>query len=517
MVSHAAETEKATIVIMGASGDLTARKLMPAMFELSRGGFLHEGTRILGVARREKSTEAFREEMQAAVAEHGARPATAGDLTDFVRRLEWCQVDLLQPADYAKLAERIEAGRDPDRPTLTMIYMATSQSLFEPCIRSLADAGIVPDRNSADRLRVVFEKPFGSDLESAQELNATISRDLAEDQIYRIDHYLGKETVQNILLMRFGNAIFESLLNRNLVDHVQITVAESIGMEGGRGAFYDSTGALRDVLQNHLLQLLCLVAMEPPALFQAHEIRDEKVKVLQALRPGGTDINDWVVRGQYVNGTVAGQPVPGYRNEPRIDPGSNRETFVAMRVGVDNWRWAGVPFLLRTGKRLARRATEIAIRFKHPPLNLFKTVECEGDLCELVEARPNELVLRIQPREAIFFRFSTKRPGLHYQIQPVSMDFEYQDAFKSGIPDAYERLLLDVLRGDSTLFTRTDELEAAWRFVTPVLKLWEGSSAPPDFYAAGTWGPPSADGLAGKGIRWRDPDPDADHARSPTA
>jgi len=365
---------------------------------------------------------------------------------------------------------------------------------------------IPTDRKHSDRLRVVVEKPFGHDFASAEILNEQLTAFLREDQIYRIDHYLGKETVQNILLFRFGNAFFEPLLNRNHVDNVQITVAESIGMEGGRGAYYDTSGALRDVLQNHMLQLLCLVAMDPPALFQGREIRDEKMKVLQALRPGADTVQKWAVRGQYSEGLVAQQRAAAYREEDRVPAKSNRETFVAMHAEIDNWRWAGVPFYLRTGKRLPERVTEIVIQMKHPPLNLFSTVECDGDLCSIVEARPNQLVLRIQPKESIFLKFSTKRPGMQYQVQPVTMDFDYEDHFTSHLPEAYERLLLDVMRGDSTLFTRSDELLAAWKFVDPVLKFLESGSAGLEFYPAGTWGPPGGDRLLSEsGHHWRVP------------
>ncbi|MCA9063538.1 MAG: glucose-6-phosphate dehydrogenase, partial [Planctomycetaceae bacterium] len=388
-----------------------------------------------------------------------------------------------------------------------VVYLATSPSLFSDAVEGLHHGGMIPERGSERILRVVVEKPFGHDLASAHVLTEQLARRLSEDQIYRIDHYLGKETVQNILLFRFGNAIFEPLLNRNHVDHIQITVAEAQGMEGGRGGYYDTSGALRDVLQNHVLQLLCLIAMDPPSLFQAREIRDEKMKVLQALRPGGGgSIGNWAVRGQYTAGLVNRQPALAYREEDRVPANSNRETFVAMRVLIDNWRWAGVPFYLRTGKRLPHQVTEIAIQFKNPPLNLFSTVECDGDLCDLVETRPNQLILRIQPREAISLRFSTKRPGMQYQVQPVHMDFAYEEHFTEELPEAYERLLLDVMRGDSTLFTRSDELEAAWKFVTPVLQAWESSSSAPDFYPAGTWGPSSADRLIAENkALWRHP------------
>lgn len=499
----------ATVLIFGASGDLTSRKLIPALFQLARQGYLAAECPVIGVARREKTDEEFRNEMQAAVAERlGADKFSEQAWQDFAKQLFYRRADISVTADYLQLKSEIEsievqAGGGADRTRVA--YLATSPALFSEVVEGLHHADMIPPTPSTNQLRVVVEKPFGTDLASAQELTARLATRLREDQIYRIDHYLGKETVQNILLFRFGNAIFEPLLNRNHVDHIQITVAESQGIEGSRGSYYDATGALRDVLQNHVLQLLCLIAMDPPSLFQAREIRDEKMKVLQALRPGQHGpVSSWAVRGQYEAGHVNRQPAPAYRHEDRVDPNSSRETYVAMHVAIDNWRWAGVPFFLRTGKRLPRQVTEIAIQFKNPPLNLFSTVECDGDLCDLVESRPNQLILRIQPEESISLRFSTKRPGMTYQIQPVSMDFEYQSHFAEDLPEAYERLLLDVMRGDSTLFTRSDELEAAWKFVTPVLQEWESSDSPPHFYPAGTWGPAAADRLtaAAKG-QWR--------------
>lgn len=496
-----------TILIFGASGDLTARKLIPALYHLWRDGYLSENTPIIGVARRDKTDEEFRNELHDPV-----RGSTDNFLEErwkrFAKQLHYLRLDLTKTEDYPAFRKSVEAleasaGVSGKR----IVYLATASNLFLPSIQSLAAAGMVPDCDSDCPLRVVLEKPFGRDFESARRLSEGIGRVLHEDQVYRIDHYLGKETVQNVLLFRFGNAIFEPLFNRNHVDHVQITVAESQGIEAERGGYYDQSGALRDVLQNHALQLLCLTAMEPPALFRAREIRDEKLKVLQALSPGhATEISEWAIAGQYTAGLQHGEHAVGYREEERIAADSRTDTFVAMELGIDNWRWAGVPFYLRTGKRLPTRVTEIAIQFKLPPQHLFTTVECEGDLCELVGARPNTLVFRIQPEEAISLSCSTKRPGMQYQIQPVKMDFEYESTFAHRLPEAYERLLLDVLRGDSTLFTRTDELEEAWRFVTPVLEYWERNEVQPESYAAGTWGPAAADELLQRsGRSWRRP------------
>lgn len=499
-----------SLVIMGASGDLTARKLIPALFSMWKEGFLDENVPIIGVARREKSDDSFREEMYAAINEHGRlKPEDQTEWSQFAKRLFYRQVDLTSAEQFQNLKTSLEEleeqfGISRNR----LYYLATAPSLFLPTVQSLSDAGLIPDRESEEKMRVVIEKPFGHDLASSQQLTNEFSRLLHEEQIYRIDHYLGKETVQNILLFRFGNAIFEPLLNRNHVAHVQITVAESQGIERGRGGYYDKSGALRDVLQNHVLQLLCLLGMEPPALFHAEAIRDEKLKVLQALSPGHpTDLSRWAVAGQYsASSDQAEKPMIAYRDEDRVPPDSTRETFVAMQVGIENWRWAGVPFYLRTGKRLPARVTEIAIQFKLPPLHLFGTVECDGDMCDLVGARPNTLIFRIQPQEAISLAFSTKRPGMQYQIQPVRMDFAYDDAFESGLPGAYERLLLDALRGDSTLFTRSDELEAAWRFVDPLLQQLDSSEFTPEFYPAGSWGPKAAhDLLSRNGHQWRIP------------
>lgn len=501
--------ETATIAIFGASGDLTARKLLPALFDLWSDGYLADSAPIVGVARREKTDDSFRDEMYEAINGHVRAGTVSKDQwSQFAKRLFYRHLDIASPDSYKPFRSQLETieaqqGTGGNR----VVYMATSPDLFLPAVEHMGFGGLIPDRDSSNWLRVVFEKPFGHDLKSAQELSGNLRRLLREEQIYRIDHYLGKETVQNILLFRFGNSIFEPLLNRNQVDHVQITVAESQGLERGRGGYYDTSGALRDVMQNHVLQLLCLIAMEPPALFNARDLHDEKLKVLKALAPGNKgDVSNWAIAGQYSAGLVDGQPAVSYLSEDRIPADSRTETYVAMKVLVDNWRWAGVPFYLRTGKRLPSRVSEIAIQFKQPPLNLFNTVECEGDVCELVGTRPNKLVFRIQPSESIKLSFSTKRPGMQYQVHPVTMDFNYKQAFTEALPEAYERLLLDVLRGDSTLFMRSDELEAAWQFVTPVLEYWERNQVTPEPYRAGAWGPRIADTmLQNDGRTWRTP------------
>ncbi len=506
--AYAGPKKTATIIIFGASGDLTARKLMPALYALWKNGYLSDEAPIMGVARRDKTDDGFRQEMLEAIKKSSqCDTPSSDDWQKFAQRLFYREADLTHPDDFNALREQLESLEETRNPQhRRLAYLATAPSLFLPTVKGLHHAEMIPPPHQDRWLRVVIEKPFGRDLASAEQLAQDLGEMLDESQIYRIDHYLGKETVQNILLFRFGNAIFEPLFNRNHVDHVQISVAESQGIEAGRGAYYDKAGALRDVLQNHVLQLLCLIAMEPPALFNGQFIRDEKKKVLEALAPGDPNMDHWAIAGQYGAGTVDGEQAIAYREEDRVARDSRRETFVAMDVRIENWRWAGVPFYLRTGKRMPARVTEIAVQFKQPPKHLFTTVECEGDICDLVQARPNTLVFRIQPKEAITLQFCTKRPGMQYQIEPVTMDFAYASAFQRCLPEAYERLLLEALRGDSTLFTRNDELETAWRFLTPVLEHWEQPEFQPQPYAAGSWGPKASEQLLKKtGRHWRTP------------
>jgi len=486
-------------VLFGATGDLAHRKVMPAIYQLLRTNLLPAEFSVVAVARRPYTDEAFRAEVRASLEKYSrVLPIDETTWAELAKRITYQQLDFAEDSGYDRLCERLEA-LDAERGTAgnRLYYLATQPSQVTEIVRQMGRVGLDHEQHGTGWRRVVVEKPFGRDLDSARRLNHELNKVFRESQIYRIDHYLGKETVRNLLVFRFGNGIFEPVWNRSYVDHVQITVAESIGAEG-RGAFYEETGASRDILQNHLLQLMTLVAMEPPSSFSADALRDQKVQVLRSIAaPDVEHVKNSIVRGQYGPGWIGGEPAPGYREEPEVDPESETETFVAGCFTIDDWRWSGVPFYLRAGKRMPKRATEIAIQFKEVPLRLFR--ESSGD------PAPNVLAMRIQPDEGIMLRFAAKVPGLGLDVRTVNMDFAYGTSFAVDSPDAYETLILDALLGDASLFTRADEVEAAWSIVTPIINTWADMPAPkfPD-YAAGTWGPEAATELMERdGRRWR--------------
>ena len=490
--------DPAAFVLFGATGDLAHRKVFPALYQLWRSNLLPHEFAIVANGRREYDDESFRKEVRASLEAHSRLPVDPASADDLLARITYHQGDFADDEAFTRLAERLDeidarCGTRGNR----LFYLATQPSAFPLVVAQLGRVGLDHEVAGGGWRRIVIEKPFGHDLESARRLNREVLRVFRESQVYRIDHYLGKETVRNILVFRFGNGIFEPIWNRRYVDHVQITVAESIGIEG-RGTFYEETGASRDILQNHLLQLLSLVTIEPPARFEADALRDEKVKVLRAIRRlSGEEVERNVVRGQYGPGWVLGAPVKGYREEPEVDPESETETFVAARFFIDDWRWSGVPFYVRTGKRLPKRATEIAIQFGAVPHRLFRDVAAAPD--------PNLLAIRIQPDEGILLRFAAKVPGIGLDVRTVNMDFTYGSSFVTDLPDAYETLILDALQGDASLFTRADEVEEAWSIVQPIIDAWV-DGPPPEFpnYEAGSWGPPEADLLIQRdGRRWR--------------
>ncbi|MEA2446721.1 MAG: glucose-6-phosphate 1-dehydrogenase [Actinomycetota bacterium] len=473
-------------MIFGASGDLAHRKLFPALHNLQAEGLIPGATAIVGTGRTDLSNTEFEADMRKAVEEHSRLAPTDETWESFASDVNYVTGDVTEDDFFTKLKERLEAidakaGTKGNR----VWYLATMPTLFTPIAEGIGKSGLL---DTSGWHRLVVEKPFGTDLKSAKELNATIGSNFGEDQIFRIDHYLGKETVQNLLVFRFANAIFEPIWNRRYVDHVQITVAETLGVES-RAAFYEQTGALRDVAQNHLLQLLTLIALEPPVSWDAEAIRSEKVQVLRAVRRWAPDdCVHCVARGQY----------EGYLEEKGVDQSSSTETFVAMKLLVDNWRWAGVPFYVRTGTRLPSKMTEIAIQFKEVPHLMFRKTAVE-------ELDPNVLVVRIQPNEGISLTFGAKVPGPEVNVRTVDMEFDYEQDFGSGTPEAYERLLLDCMLGDATLFTRSDEIEEAWEIMQPILDHWSRGGRP-GRYAAGEWGPPAAyELIAADGRSWRQP------------
>ncbi len=484
------------VVIFGASGDLTYRKLIPALYNIALDGDLPAALSIVGFARREKSDEQFRQELQDALKKFSRQSFNEEIWSDFGPRLFYHRSEFGDDEGYRLLAERLDK-LDAERGTRgnRLFYLSVSPVEFEGILEKLAKFGL---NKSKGWSRVIVEKPFGRDLASAHELNDVVSRVFSEKDTFRIDHYLGKETAQNIMVLRFANGIFEPLWNHRYIDHVQITASEPLGVEG-RGPYYESAGALRDMVQNHLLQLLSLVAMEPPTDLTADAIRDEKVKVIRSLRRmTPEDVAQNVVRGQYAAGSINGKEVAAYRKEERVSPESMTETYVALKVSVDNWRWAGVPFYVRVGKRLPKSGAEISIHFKDAPGVLFNRDE--------TAVGANVLVIRIQPDEGISLRIQAKRPGAALRIEPVKMDFHYGTSFGKASPEAYERLLLDAMSGDATLFARRDEVEQAWTFIDAIETAWHQNPHPPALceYPSGSWGPTESEALLERdGRSWR--------------
>lgn len=468
-----------TIVIFGATGDLTHRKVVPALYALFTEELLPEQFHIIGFARRDWTDDHFRDEMRHGVETFGRVPLADESWQAFAAKLHYHRSDFDQADGYPALAQQLDQLGGPAADN-RLFYLATPPDAYPIIVKHLGEAGL---NHAAGWTRIIIEKPFGRDLQSALELNRQVHEVFAEDQVYRIDHYLGKETVQNLIVFRFANAIFEPIWNRNYIDHVQLTVAETVGVES-RAGYYDTAGVGRDMLQNHLLQLLTFMAMEPPYAFDARALRDEKVKVLQALRP--IQLSD-TMPAQYI----------GYRNEPGVAAKSKTPTYAAAKLFIDNWRWQGVPFFLRSGKMLAEKTTEISIEFKRPPHSLFPLEPGE-------QLSPNVLTLCIQPDEGMHLCFEAKVPGAGMKRQTVDMDMRYADDINLSLPEAYERLIIDALQGDASLFTRADEIELAWQAIDPVIAAWESNAVPLFFYEPGSWGPYEAARFLGDGRQWRD-------------
>ncbi|HEY7836758.1 MAG TPA: glucose-6-phosphate dehydrogenase [Solirubrobacteraceae bacterium] len=484
-----------TLVIFGATGDLARRKLLPALYNLAHDGALPDRFFLIGVSRKEKAHEDYQEECAEAIRRFSRRPPDPEVLKGLLENVRYVPGTFDEDSVYRTLSKQLdEFEQQAGEPLNRAFYLSTAPTFFPVIVDKLGECGLSGHEDT--QVRLIVEKPFGTSLEEARELNRGVLAIFEETQVYRIDHYLGKETVQNLLAFRFANGMFEPLWNRNYIDYVQITAAEDIGI-GTRASYYDRAGALRDLIQNHMLQLLCHVAMEPPVNFTAEEVRNEKVKVLQAVvAPTADDVGEIAVRAQYGPGHSGGEDVPGYLEEEGVPGDSTTETYAAVRLEVDNWRWAGVPFYIRTGKRLARKVTEIAITLKPVPHLAFSA---EGSL----GVQPNQLVMTVQPDEGVSLRLGAKIPGTRMKIRPVKMEFLYGTSFLSQSPEAYERLITDAMRGDATLFTRNDEVEAQWMICDPIVTTWEHTPGPLPQYTAGSQGPAAADQLLREGQSWR--------------
>ncbi|MDX6675123.1 MAG: glucose-6-phosphate 1-dehydrogenase [Solirubrobacteraceae bacterium] len=484
-----------TLVIFGATGDLAKRKLLPALYNLAHEGSLPERFNLIGVSRSDKSDEEFQAEMRDAVEQYSRTQPNEQVLDALLANVRYCAGSFDDPQVYGAVTQCAEAFDEAGGMVFNRVfYLSTAPEFFPVIVEALGEAKL--SRHKDAEVRVVIEKPFGYDLDSARKLNRRVLRVFRERQVYRIDHYLGKETVQNMLAFRFANSMFEPVWNRNYIDYVQITAAEDLGI-GTRAGYYDHAGALRDLVQNHMLQLLALLCMEPPTAFNADQVRNEKVKVMQAVRPPTPEeVSQIAVRAQYGPGAVAGEPVKGYLEEDGVPPDSFTETYAALRLTVNNWRWAGVPIYLRTGKRLPRKLTEIVVTLKPVPHLAFQEGGSLG-------VQPNELILTVQPDEGVSLTLGAKIPGARMRIRPVNMEFRYGTAFLSQSPEAYERLILDAMRGEALLFTRDDEVDALWSIIDPILAAWKKAGGPIPQYPAGSQGPPEAEALLEPGHHWR--------------